>query len=298
MKQTAIGGIWIAVVLIALCLALPAEAKDFKPPADVQKFLDDFSAAAEGKDLDAILAFYSDKFLLNGKDKSSLRQTWQNAMQASPKRTFKVVLKKFEQKGKIGYVAGSILTNGHTLALRSNMLIKENGVWRWYGNQQGGEKAAANLPKLGLAFADPAWDGKKIPKGQQCRRFGGKGATPPLVVSNIPAEANAIMLAYSDRDFPPMDKGGHGIMGFNIAPGAKEVKIPPVPGHSYDLPKGFFMVSEHLAPSHDKAGAYMPPCSGGRGNKYYVVVKALRLARPGDKTGQVLATGQLEMGAY
>jgi ketosteroid isomerase-like protein len=291
-------------MLILACLALPliqpqaAGAKQFKPPADVQKFLDDFGAAAEGKDVDAILSFYSDKFLLNGRGKDSLRQVWQRAMKASPKRTFKVVLKKFEQKGNIGYVAGSILTNGHTMSLRSNMIIKENGAWRWYGNQQGGEKAAAKLPKLGLAFGDPAWDGKKIPQSQQCRRFGGKGATPPLVVSNIPAGANAIILAYSDRSYPPMDKGGHGIMGYKIAPGSKEVKIPPVPGHSYDLPKGFFVVSEHLAPSYDKAGAYMPPCSGGRGNEYYLDIKAVRLAKPGDKTGKVLATGHLELGKY
>lgn len=139
MKHIAKGKIWIALVFIVLCLALPAAAKDFKPPADVQKFLDDFGAAAEAKNLDAILAFYSDKFLLNGKDKKSVRQTWQNAMQASPTRTFKVMLTSFKQEGDIGQVTGNILTNGHTLPLRTDKIIKENGAWRWYGNQQGGK---------------------------------------------------------------------------------------------------------------------------------------------------------------
>jgi phosphatidylethanolamine-binding protein (PEBP) family uncharacterized protein len=292
------------IMFAMLCLCLPlltpgaAGAKDFKPPADVQKFLDDFGAAAEGKDVEAVLKFYSDKFLLNGKGKEMVRQTWIRAMQASPKRTFRVVLKSFKQEGGIGHVTGNILTNGVTLPLRTSMMIKENGAWRWYGNQQGGKKDAAKLPKLKLAFGDPAWDGKKIPKGQQCRKFGGKGATPPLVISNIPAEANAIILEYGDHDYPPMDAGGHGIMGFNIAPGTKEAQIPPVPGHTYDLPKGFFIIAEHMGPAWDKAGAYMPPCSGGRGNKYYVVVKAVRLAKPGDKTGKVLATSELEIGTY
>ena len=292
------------VMLFLVCLALPlaqsdsARAKDFKPPAEVQKFLDDFGAAAEGKDLDAIMSFYSDKFLLNGKGKESVRKTWTNAMQASPKRSFKVILSKFKQKGDIGHVAGQILTNGHTLPLRTSMMIKENGVWRWYGNQQGGKKDMAKLPKLGLAFGDPAWDGKKIPQGQQCRKFGGKGSTPPLLVSNIPAEANALIMEYGDHDYPPMDAGGHGVIGFHIKPGKKKAKIGPVAGHSYDLPQGFFLVAEHLGPAWDKAGAYMPPCSGGRGNEYYVVVKAVRLAEPGDKQGEVLAIGELEIGAY
>lgn len=291
-------------ILAALCLALPlaqasaAGAKDFKPPAEVQKFLDDFGAAAESGDVDKILSFYSDKFLLNGKSKESVRQTWQKAIQASPKRTFKVLLTQFKQEGDIGHVAGTILTNGLTLPLRTNLMIKENGVWRWYGNQQGGKEAAAKLPKLKLAFGDPAWDGKKIPQGQQCRKFGGKGSTPPLVVSNIPKQANAIIMEYSDRDWPPMNNGGHGIIGFNIAPGTKETKIPPLPGHSYDLPKGFFLVAEHMGPAWDKAGAYMPPCSGGRGNEFYVVVKAVRLAKPGDKSGKVLAMGELVLGVY
>lgn len=290
----------LALLMLALPLVQPgaAQAKNFTPPADVQKFLDDFGAAAEGKDLNAVLRFYSDKFLLNGKGKDTVRQTWQKAMESSPKRTFKVLLKSFKLEGDIGHVTGQILTNGHTLPLRTNMMIKENGVWRWYGNQQGGKKAAAKLPKLTLAFGDPAWDGKKIPQGQECRKFGGKGATPPLVVSAIPKDANAIIMEYGDHDWPPMDGGGHGIIGFNIAPGTKEAKIPPVAGHSYDLPKGFFLVAEHLGPAWDKAGAYMPPCSGGRGNKYFVVVKAVRLAKPEDKIGKVLAIKELEIGAY
>ncbi len=304
MTYSSVFKIWsivsVALVSLVLLVAQPsvAEAKDYKPPADVQKFLDAFGAAAEGRDINAILSFYSDKFLLNGKGKDTVRQTWQKAMQSSPKRTFKVLLTKFKQEGDIGRVAGTILTNGHTLPLRTNMMIKEKGVWRWYGNQQGGKKAAAKLPKLKLAFGDPAWDGKSIPEGQQCRKYGGKGATPPLAVSDIPGEANAIIMEYGDHDWPPMDGGGHGIIGFKIAPGTKEANIPPVAGHSYDLPKGFFLVAEHLGPAWDKAGAYMPPCSGGRGNEYYVVVKAVRLAKPGDKSGKVLAIKELEIGAY
>jgi hypothetical protein len=29
---------------------------------------------------------------------------------------------------------------------------------------------------ISASFVDPAWSGKKIPAGQQCQKFGGKGA--------------------------------------------------------------------------------------------------------------------------
>ena len=55
------------------------------------------------------------------------------------------------------------------------------------------------------------------------------------------------------------------------------------------------MVKEHQGPGWDKAGAYMPPCSGGRGNDYYVTVKAV--AASGDEK-KVLAEKVVEMGKF
>ena len=148
-------------------------------------------------------------------------------------------------------------------------------------------------------FADAEWDGKTVPKGQQCKRFDGKDpSTPKLMVVGIPAEANAIVMEYSDRSYPPMDNGGHGKIGYIISSGTEEVTIPSVPGHSFELPETFFIVAPHQAPGWDTAGAYMPPCSGGNGNNYYVTVKAVVLDEGKKDSFKELDHVVLEMGKY
>ncbi|SHG12949.1 hypothetical protein SAMN02745206_03318 [Desulfacinum infernum DSM 9756] len=157
---------------------------------------------------------------------------------------------------------------------------------------------AANIVTLDVHFADPNWNGKRIPDGQQCLRFGGNGSTPRLIVSNIPSEANALIFEYSDRDYLPMANGGHGKIGFRIPKETQEVIVPSVPGHTFDLPDGFFLVSAHRKPDWDKAGAYMPPCSGGRGNLYYVTVKAVTWPANQNEKPILLGKGKLILGVY
>jgi len=95
-----------------------------------------------------------------------------------------------------------------------------------------------------------------------------------------------------------MDNGGHGQFGYKVAKGTTTVTIPSVPGHSFELPNDFFLIKEQQAPRWDTAGAYMPPCSGGRGNDYYVTIKALVL--DSNKLGNSVQLGEakLEMGLY
>jgi hypothetical protein len=88
-----------------------------------------------------------------------------------------------------------------------------------------------------------------------------------------------------------MNNGGHGMMSFELNSPTAESEIPSVPGHTFDIPDGFTMIEAHRSPGWDKAGAYMPPCSGGKGHAYYVTVKMLE----GDK---VVAETILEMGKY
>jgi len=57
-------------------------------------------------------------------------------------------------------------------------------------------------------------------------------------------------------------------------------------------------VAAQADPAHDKAGAYMPPCCGGRGNSYYVTVKAVKIISFEDKKHEVLAEVVKEMGRY
>ena len=98
-------------------------------------------------------------------------------------------------------------------------------------------KPVSNLVTLEVSFADPLWDGRYIPKGQQCHRFGGHGSTPRLTVKNIPSGTNVIIMEYSDRSWSQMDDGGHGKIGYRIPLGTTEITIPSVPGHTFDLPE-------------------------------------------------------------
>lgn len=162
-----------------------------------------------------------------------------------------------------------------------------------------GYKSVENTAKLSLSFTDSAWDGKVVPKGQQCQRFEGDNPkTPGIRVSGIPSKANALVVEYSDRSYPAMDNGGHGKIGYQIKPGTVSAEIPSVPGHTFDLPTDFFLVTAHQAPGWDKAGAYMPPCSGGGGNSYYATIKAIHRNESKKEESLLLGEGVIQLGRY
>lgn len=125
-------------------------------------------------------------------------------------------------------------------------------------------------------ISDYGWDGETIPDGQQCQRHGGiMPSTPEIRVRNLPDQVNLLIAEYSDRDYEPMNHGGHGRMAFTVTPNQPLVKLPKVRGHTFQMPKGSLILEAHRNPKHDKAGAYMPPCSGGKGHEYYVTLKAV-----------------------
>lgn len=158
--------------------------------------------------------------------------------------------------------------------------------------------ANASAADLQARLSGPAWNGQRIPAGQQCHRFGGHGATPRLTVNDIPAGTQALILAFSDRDYKPMDNGGHGVIGYLIPPGMPSaVTVPSIPGHTFDLPAGFFVVRPHANPKYDVAGAYMPPCSGGKGHMYYVTVEAVTLNANG-RPANILGKTAIDIGRY
>jgi len=160
--------------------------------------------------------------------------------------------------------------------------------------------ACASVPAqaadLTVEFADPAWNGSKIPAGQHCKKFGGAGATPPLTVSNIPPEANAIVVAFNDKSYQQLSyDGGHGKIGFHITPGAGTVTLPAVPGGTSDMPDGVWLVKKNRATGAWSSPGYLPPCSGGRGNKYEAEVYAVILEGNDYKE---IAEGEITLGRY
>jgi len=166
------------------------------------------------------------------------------------------------------------------------------------GCQTSKYKAASDpLPPLDVKFASAAWDGKAVPKEGVCQVHGGKGDTPELIVSGIPAGANAVIVEFSDRSFSPMDNGGHGVIGWKIPAGATSATLKPVPGMTHAVADGAWIES-HNAATRDVAPGYRGPCSGGRGNTYEADVKAVYKPEKDSEEGKLLAKGRIRLGTY
>ena len=157
---------------------------------------------------------------------------------------------------------------------------------------------APTLATLQVVFTDPAWNGRTIPAGQQCSQFGGRGASPALVVRGIPPGTTDLIVEFNDRDYPPLSSGGgHGTIRIALPAGATEMTVPSVPGETNTLPAGVVKEEAHRAPL-SPGTAYLPPCSGGRGNLYVADVKAVtRPATPAER-GTLLGIGTISLGRY
>jgi hypothetical protein len=135
---------------------------------------------------------------------------------------------------------------------------------------------AAPAAPMSASFADPAWNGQKVPDKQWCQKFGGSGATPALTLANVPAGTSAVVLAFNDETYEAMNNGGHGAVRFAVTPTNGAVSLPSVPGETDALPAGVTTEKAHLASDYSgTGGAYLPPCSGGKGNTYTATVTAL-----------------------
>ena len=158
-------------------------------------------------------------------------------------------------------------------------------------------RPVANPVHLQVAFADPQWDGRTVPVGQRCRWAGGNGSTPPLRVDGIPRAANDLLVEFSDRSYFLMDHGGHGEIGLWLRGTPASVTIPAVAGESLELPEGMFVERKHQGWLRGHGGAYLPPCSGGRGHRYYATVKAVYKSADGGES-RLLGEQNIELGEY
>ena len=158
---------------------------------------------------------------------------------------------------------------------------------------------SASAAELTVAFADPTWTGDQIPKGQHCKKFGGNGATPPLIVSGIPARANAIVVEFNDRSFYELSRdGGHGKVGFLIPNGAVEATLIAVPGGTNALPEGTWLVKKNRARGAWRSKGYLPPCSGGKRNTYSADVIAVIIDPASKEVQEELAETTIRLGKY
>jgi phosphatidylethanolamine-binding protein (PEBP) family uncharacterized protein len=135
------------------------------------------------------------------------------------------------------------------------------------------------------------WNGKTIPAGQHCKLFGGQGATPPMSVSGIPAGTEWLLVEFNDRDYQPLaTRGGHGSIGFPV--NGASAKLPAIAENATKLPGGIFVYKKARSSGKYASKGYLPPCSGGAGNRYFADIHAMQ----GKKTK--LASARIELGKY
>ena len=149
------------------------------------------------------------------------------------------------------------------------------------------------------SIVNPEWNGKKIPVGQQCNKFGGDNPmSPQIKITGLPLETQAVLLRFNDESFQKMKQGGHGVIGMRVEPGTTELLFPAIPGHSFKLPDNVFMVRAHKAPTWDKAGAYLPPCSGGKGHRYSVTIQPSTIKNWDKKKFKKIESVKVNIGRY
>jgi len=149
---------------------------------------------------------------------------------------------------------------------------------------------AAALAEMTVTLGAP-WDGKRVPKGQQCPKFGGAGATPPMTVTGLPAGTAMVVLSFNDKNYPPLSRnGGHGQIGFPVK--GSSADLPAVPGMTKRLPGGARVLAPAKSTGAYASPGYLPPCSGGRGNRYVVDVIAV------DAAGKPLEKQTVDIGRY
>jgi len=138
------------------------------------------------------------------------------------------------------------------------------------------------------------WNGKIVPEEEICSDYNFEaGHTPEISLQNIPRYTRKIILSFSDETFQGMKDGGHGIISYTLDIGTQTIIIPSIAGETFDLPDEFTSIIAHKGVNFGKEeGAYLAPCSGGKGNTYSMLIQAV------DENNKVLDSVSLTLGRY
>lgn len=108
--------------------------KAIELPEDVKAFIDGFNQATADKDILKVSETVSDNFLSNGVTKNRLLAFFK--IGAPYMSQSKVILTGFERQGNLAKVAGMRKDKYFEIPIQPRFyIIKENGHWKWYGNQ-------------------------------------------------------------------------------------------------------------------------------------------------------------------
>jgi len=105
-----------------------------KVPPDVQEFLEKQDSDILSHDLAKVMGNYSDGYLNSGRRKGEAEKNWRQGI--SGIMSIKTCITDFVPAGDRAHLAGFRVVNGLKFVLGHGSIIKENGEWRWYGNQR------------------------------------------------------------------------------------------------------------------------------------------------------------------
>ena len=114
----------------------PGKEELVKVPDDVREFLQGYAKAFEEHDMEKVMEYFSDRFLQYGMKKQGLEQRVQTILMATTSLEPNVT--GFELQGNQAYMTGFWKGNfgKAPMAMGNSFMIKENGKWKWFGNQK------------------------------------------------------------------------------------------------------------------------------------------------------------------
>ena len=104
-------------------------------PDDMQALFDQLSRDVISHDVEKVMLHYSDQFLHNGQRKANVEVFYKRNI--SGVTSFQTNITKFESQKDSAYVGGYLLINQTMkFPILGMPFIKENGQWKYYGNQK------------------------------------------------------------------------------------------------------------------------------------------------------------------
>ena len=112
----------------------PGKDEPVKVPPDVQELIDKMDNDLVSHDLARVMANYSDRYLNSGTRKGEMERFYRWVIGSF--MSSKGIITDFVPAGDRVYLTGFVISNFGTRSINETSIIKENGEWKWYGNQR------------------------------------------------------------------------------------------------------------------------------------------------------------------
>jgi hypothetical protein len=113
----------------------PGKEEPVKVPPDIQEFLDRYCSDLVSHDVERVMAHYSDRFLDSGIRKGEMERN--RRREIGLVSSYELGITEFVIEGDKVHLTGFVLGPiPGKWPLGNTTIIKENGEWKWYGNQR------------------------------------------------------------------------------------------------------------------------------------------------------------------